>query len=124
MANNSLLIHAKDLLPSIACVCNVALSLCDCMSSHTSSHAASSFGGAGWRRVHSHRIKQSLDMLSCQIEKIQGERDSFRSILYHKEKEMQELVLSDLEVGWCDIVVRVWCGAWCVMYCRVMCVMV
>ena len=59
-------------------------------------------------------------MLSSQIEKIQGERDSFRSILYHKEKEMQELVLSNLEVGWYDVVCV------CVVHgvCRVMCVMV
>lgn len=52
--------------------------------------------------MHSRRVKQSLDMLTSQIEKIQGERDSFRSILNHREEEMEELFRSKMEVGWCE----------------------
>ena len=37
-------------------------------------------------------------MLSHQIEKIQGERDSFRSILNHREAAMEDLFRSKMEV--------------------------
>ena len=49
--------------------------------------------------MHSTRVKQSLEMLTSQIEKIQGERDSFRSILIHREAEMEDLFRSKMEVG-------------------------
>ena len=37
-------------------------------------------------------------MLSHQIEKIQGERDSFRSLLNHREAAMEDLFRSKMEV--------------------------
>ena len=49
--------------------------------------------------MHSRRVKQSLEMLTRQIEQIQGERASFQSILSHKEEEMEDLFRSKMEVG-------------------------